>query len=257
MLFTRWDSCGAAPPTPTLTGRKAGSSASAMPFSANSSGRSSNSFLARSGSSRRLRRLVRFGVVQEGEGVAFDKPGEAEEHQQHDFQNHRQPAGAGGHAGHEKDHLQHQHTVAADAVYLVAQPLAGGHCVAVFGELEDAVQGYGQEEECGAHGVDPVGDFYRDLEESHGHSVGHPAHFAGEEHYAQARDACYRGYQVVYDVIADIRDEHQARGHQHSHQGGALVVCGGEAPPPIFAGMGCNACRKERQDGQNQPQKST
>ena len=192
---------------------------------------------------------VVFGVVEEGEGFAFDEPGDAEEQQEEYLQNHGVEAGGFDDAYQQEDHFERQHAVAADAVYLVANFFALGHGLLRLGELKDAVERDGHKEEGGTSGVDVVGNFYRHLEEADGGAVGDPADFAWEQDDAKSGDAGGGGEQVVHGVVADVGDEHDARGHEHAHQSGALVVCGGDAPPPVFAGAACDAGREERQPG--------
>ncbi len=195
-------------------------------------------------------------VVEEGEGAAFNQPGEAEEQEQEYFQDHRPIAGAGGDAGHDEDCLEGEHTVAAEAVNLVAELLALGHRVARLGKLEDAVDGDGEEEERRASGVDVVRYLDGDLEESDRRAVGNPADLAGEEDDAEAGDAGYGGYQIVRGVVADVGYQYYAGGHQHAYQRRALIVCGGEAPPPVFAGMHRYAGGKDRQNRQDNAKQS-
>ena len=148
---------------------------------------------------------------------------------------------AGGDAGHEEDGLEEQHAVAAEAVNLVAELLALGHRVARLGELIDAVDGDGEEEERRTSGVDIVRNLDGNLEESDRSAVGNPADLAGEEDDAESGDAGNGGYQIVRGVVADVGNQHYARGHQHSHNRRGLIVSCGEAPPPVFAGMGRDA----------------
>ena len=134
--------------------------------------------------------FVFFGVVEEGEGFAFDEPGDAEEGEEDDFEDHGEVAGHGGQLGQSEDYLYAYHTEATDAIDMVTDLLAGGHAVfARLGEEEGAVDGQHEEEEHGEGAVKDVGDVHGQLEEAHEGVIVQPADAAWEQYDAQAEEA--------------------------------------------------------------------
>ena len=178
----------------------------------------------------------RFFVVEHREGLPFHQPGEAEQVQEEDFHDHDGPARGLQEPGGDEDGHQRQHPVAAEAVDFVAELLLFGHRFAMLGELEQAVEGDGEEEEGRADRVDDIGGLHGQLEEAHGGFGIHPAHAAREQHDSQAENARQRRNQVVRPVIADVGNQDDAGRYQHAHQGRTLVIRGGDAPPPFFLG---------------------
>ena len=118
------------------------------------------------------------------------------------------------------------------------------------------MEGEGEEEKRRASGVDVVRYLDGDLEESDRSSVRYPAYLAGEKDYAQSEDAAKGGDDIVGMVITYIGDEDERCGDQHADKCGTLVICGGNAPPPVVAGVLGDAGGEKRDPGQYDSEKS-
>ena len=171
--------------------------------------------------------FVFFGVVEEGEGFAFDEPRDAEEGEQDDLEKHGGVAWEAGELGYHKEHFYARHAEAADAVDDVAGLLAGGHAVfACLGEQEGAVDGQHQEEEYGEGAVELVRDVHGQLEEAHERALVHPADAARKQHDAQAEEAAEGGDEPVPEVVAYVAQQHQTGGREYGHEGRRQIVGG-------------------------------